>query len=147
MIQRRSRRSVGAVRCLLLALLVGACARSAGQTPPGYVQPAPGMATLYVLNLSEPTLIPSKNSIYDGRRKIATVTEAHYLVVELAPGRHVLNCAGLPLAGSAVVEAVAGETYYLEVAMGAVNKTQACGFITAADAERWRRHMKPEGQD
>ncbi|MBZ5522288.1 MAG: hypothetical protein LAP21_08610 [Acidobacteriia bacterium] len=105
------------------------------------------MAVLFILNFSEPTLIESKNSIYDGQRKIATVTERHYIVVQLAPGRHVLSCAGLPLGGTAVVEAVAGETYYFDVGMGPVNKVQACGFIKQADAEKWLRKMEPEEQD
>jgi len=135
------------VQCLLGALLVGACAKSTAQTRPVPTQPAPGMASLLVLNFSEPTLIESRNSIYDGQRKIATVTERHYLVVQLAPGRHVLSCAGLPRGGTAVVEAVAGETYYFDVGMGPVNRVQACGFITQSDAEKWLPDMEPEGQD
>lgn len=131
---------------LCVAATVGGCANSRSHPAPVSVQPAPGTAALYVLNMSEPTLITSENSLYDGPTKIATLPEQRYLVLQLAPGHHALTCPGLPLGGSATVDAVAGETYYLEIAMGAVNKVQRCGFLAADDAQVFLRRLDPAGQ-
>jgi hypothetical protein len=116
---------------LLAAALVAACSGSRGSTASAanaQAAPVPGTATLYVLNTGKPTFVISKSVVYDGRQQLVAVSESRYAVVALTPGRHVLSCVGMPAAVPAVLDAVPGQSYYLQTYMGS-GAQQICGLL------------------
>ncbi|HLF59252.1 MAG TPA: hypothetical protein VI732_06440 [Alphaproteobacteria bacterium] len=131
---------------LLAALLLVACAKSnsgalsAANAAPA-VPVAPGTATLYVLNSAEPTFVISSNTIYDGQQQLVTVSEGRYAIVAIYPGRHVLSCAGMPAVAPAVLDAVPGQTYYLQTYLGSATK-QICGLLPADVGRKALAQMK-----
>lgn len=134
-------------RWLIAALLAAGCAKTADGAPPVptfATNPAPGMAALYVFNKSQPVVFPPKKDIYDGNQKIVSVSWNRYTVVQIAPGRHYLSCADLPTGGEPVLDAVAGQTYYLVASMGADVEIQTCALRTEAQMQWSLTHMKPD---
>jgi hypothetical protein len=131
---------------LAAALMASGCANRAS-APPQIEAPAPGMAALYVLNMSTPTVFGSSKTIYDGERKIVTLDQRRYAVVQIAPGRHTFTCDGLPMIPDLTVNAAAGQTYFLEAAMGATFDKELFAQITPEFARKLLPHLKPQEPD
>jgi len=116
------------------AAFLAACAGSRSEAPAAAVAHSevpvvPGTATLYVLNTGEPTFVISSNIVYDGQKQLVTVSEGRYAVALLYGGRHVLSCAGMPAVAPVVLDAVPGQTYYLNTYLGARNTNQICTLL------------------
>ena len=133
--------------CLGTALAAAGCAQPAQDAPAPVYSLQPGMAGLYALNISQPTVFPSKKTVSDWGTEIARLDHGRYVFVPIAPGRHNLRCDDLPLTNDVTIEAAAGKLYYLTIEMGATAQVQHCELITQATGNALLRRMKPEGQD
>lgn len=98
------------------ALLVTGCA-GAPETrtaTPAQTSASAGEATLYVLNISGPTLFASNQEITDNGVKIASLPRGTYTSLNIAAGMHEFRFAAFPKGNRvAKLDAAKGKTYYL----------------------------------
>lgn len=109
-------------RCLVAGLLLGAgLAHAQGNADGVHPAPPPGReeaaeATLYVLNVSGPTLFASSQDITDNGAALVSLPRNTYQRVRIPPGAHEFRFKAFPQGRRvARLEAQAGQTYYLVV--------------------------------
>lgn len=138
---RGTRRIIWAGCLTLLSLCGAAAARGQDQ------------ATLYFFNTSGWKAIPEKLTVLDNGKKIAAMNREQYVVLSIAPGRHVLRPKDeRPPRGSSKhevdLDAEAGVTYY--VAGGFSPKmhsfTWTFAEIPKSEADKFLAEMKPQAQ-
>lgn len=98
------------------ALLLSGCA-GAPENPaaaPVRTSASAGWATLYVLNISGPTLFASNQEITDNGVRIASLPRGTYTSLHIAAGAHEFRFAAFPKGKRvAKLNAAQGRTYYL----------------------------------
>jgi hypothetical protein len=131
---------------LAAALALFGCA---SKPPPAVpiATPPPGKALLYVLNTDLATLLGATRTLYDGDLKIATISDDHYRIFPLYPGRYTFTCGDLPLAQKVMIEARAGQVYFMRAQMGSSIADQLCEQMTSDVARKALRTMTLQGQN
>jgi hypothetical protein len=98
-------------------------------------------ATLYIFNISG--FGGGEAKISDYNQEIISVNREHYATVELAPGKHVLSNRRRDRE-IAVLDAVAGETYYMKAGFVGHPAMAVCQTITKTEAEYWMTQLSEQ---
>ena len=102
------------MRRLAYPVLIALLALAA--TPAGRAQPLAVVADLYVFNDSGRTLIPGNQVITDNGAQLVSLPRQTYARLKIAPGRHLLKPDPPLWKQQILLNAVAGQRYYVVIA-------------------------------
>jgi hypothetical protein len=126
------------------------------ESPAAEGEPAsrPPAASLYVFNISGPTLFTANQDVTDNGTLIASLPRLTHTVLAIAPGAHELRFQAFPRGNRvATLSAEPGHTYYLVVgysptkswAFPFLGDSMLIKVVEAAEAEALIRETKPVG--